>query len=124
MTINPSLPVQPENRIDAWLAGLLIEGPLAVREIETAAKTAAVSMRTIERAKKRLDIKAVKVDKVWYWGPPPVQNDIGIVAEETIDPTVQVAPEPGPRSGPAPWPAAMVRARPGYQVIHRGPRYR
>src|SRR5215831_14540084 len=54
---------------DAWLALLLSAGPVKVIDIQAEAKSAGISMRTVERAKKRLGVKAAKLDmrSGWVW---------------------------------------------------------
>src|SRR6516162_572445 len=57
---------------DTWLADFLSEGPVKSREIQAAAKSVGLSMRTVERAKKRLGVKAAKLDMRagWIWSLP------------------------------------------------------
>ena len=55
-----------------FLNELLADGPVRTKEISDAAENSEVaSWRTIERAKKELEIKAVQApDRHWYWLPP------------------------------------------------------
>lgn len=52
-----------------FLQSLLAEGELSQKQIEADAKGAGLSMRTIQRAKKELNIRSKKsvLDKGWYW---------------------------------------------------------
>jgi hypothetical protein len=81
---------------DAWLASLLSAGPVKVREIAAAAQAAGMSMRTVERAKQRLGIKADRLGKGWCWSLPQDRHD------EQATPATQTATEPvtpAPREG-------------------------
>lgn len=53
----------------AFLLELLADGELAQKQIQLDAKGASHSWRTVERAKKELNIVSIKskVDKCWYW---------------------------------------------------------
>lgn len=103
-------PARPITPVDAWLARILGAGPVKVIEIQAAAKSAGMSMRTVERAKKRLGVKAAKLDMRagWVWSLPdedrhePIQQ-----AEQATTPTLQLSASPP--VGPALWQVAMVR---------------
>src|SRR5262245_3338927 len=67
--------LKPAAGADAWLETLLRTGPMNVRDIEAAAAGAGMSMRTVERAKKRLGIKADRVGKGWCWSLPQERHE-------------------------------------------------
>jgi putative DNA primase/helicase len=52
-----------------FLHELLADGDMAFKDIESEAKGAGLAMRTIQRAKKALNIRSTKslLDKRWYW---------------------------------------------------------
>lgn len=52
-----------------WLVGAL-EHPVRSKELKSTAKDAGLSTRTLERAKKDLEIKADQGADGWYWLPP------------------------------------------------------
>ena len=95
---------------DAWLAGLLSGGAVKVIDIQAAANCAGISMRTVERAKKRLGVKAAKLDMRagWVWSLP--DEDRHKATEQSEQATI---PAPGlaasPPGGPALWQVVMVR---------------
>ena len=96
---------------DAWLADLLNGGPVNVCDIEAAAQAGGMSMRTVERAKKRLGVKADKLDmrSGWRWSlldegrHEPIPQE----AAQTTTPTPE--PPAAAPAGPALWQVAMVR---------------
>jgi len=61
-----------ERRIaEQWLSGRLLEGyPVLSTTILEEARQTGISRRTLFRAKAKLGIDAVKVDKHWYWRVP------------------------------------------------------
>ena len=54
-----------------FLADVLSDGPLDVKQIERRAKAEKLSMRTVERAKSKLGINSTKSGKTWLWKLPP-----------------------------------------------------
>jgi hypothetical protein len=106
---------------DAWLASLLSAGPVKVCEITTAAQAAGMSMRTVERAKRRLGIKADRSGKGWCWSLPQdrheakaqgVQETTSAAPPATTEPPA-AAPAPSGPAGPPLWTLALVRSRYG-----------
>jgi putative DNA primase/helicase len=59
-----------------FLEDVLSGGPVRSNEIKAAAEQNGHSWRTIERAKRDLEIKPQQASDGWYW-PPPGQNDLG-----------------------------------------------
>ncbi|SAL66180.1 TOPRIM domain-containing protein [Caballeronia cordobensis] len=54
----------------AFLRSLLSDGPLAAKQIESDARGAGHAWRTIERAKRDMDIEARKIGQKWVWALP------------------------------------------------------
>ena len=75
--------------VDQWLADLLRAGPVMVYEIEIAAKSFGTSMKSCERAKKRLGVKAVREGRGWAWR---LQGGHDVVAQTDQDRHPQPAP--------------------------------
>src|SRR5262245_1915803 len=102
---------------DDWLAGLLSAGPVRAVEIQAAAASAGVSMRTVERAKKRLGVKAAKLDMRagWIWSLPDEDRHKATKQSEqatTPPPKLAASPSAGlasPSAGLAIWQVVMVR---------------
>jgi len=109
--VNPSRGINGAAKpADAWLARLLSAGPVKVREIQTAAKSAGISMRTVERAKKRLGVKAAKLDMRtgWIWTLPDKDRHKATAQSEQVTIPTPEAPA-SPQTGPSLWQVAMVR---------------
>jgi hypothetical protein len=62
--------MQPHAPVDQWLHRLLSAGPVPVCEIETAAASLGACWKTVERAKARLSVKAVRQGRGWAWRLP------------------------------------------------------
>jgi hypothetical protein len=86
---------------DAWLASLLHAGPIKVSEIAAAAQAAGMSMRTVERAKRRLGIKADRSGKGWCWSLPQDRHDEEATPEAVKVDEQQVRPPEAAPPGPA-----------------------
>jgi hypothetical protein len=102
---------------DAWLTSLLSAGPVKVREIATAAQAAGMSMRTVERAKQRLGIKADRSGRGWCWSLPQDRHDEQATPTiqtviEPVTPAPSVEQPPSAPSGPS-FPMGLVRSRYG-----------
>lgn len=70
----------PEERSEreeaaAFLVGLLADTPIRSKEIKTAAESAGLAWRTVERAKTDLKIKPKQEGDGWYWRLPEGRND-------------------------------------------------
>ena len=76
-------PIRDEDRNELeeavrFLEGLLEEGPIPAKTVETEAKNAAISMRTVQRAKKKLGIESARDNSAggsrgkgeWKWYKP------------------------------------------------------
>lgn len=61
-----------------FLVGLLSEGPVPVKTIKVESNCAGLSWRTIERAKRTLDIEAKKISMHggWFWQMPEVDAEV------------------------------------------------
>jgi len=103
---------------DAWLASLLNAGPVNVRDIEAAAQAGGMSMRTVERAKKRLGVKADRSGKAWCWSLPQDRHEQSPQQQRSAGnngtqppPASDASSDPLPIQppGPAVWQLAMVR---------------
>ena len=92
--------------VDQWLMNRLEAGPVKVREIAIAAQAAGMSMRTVERAKRRLGIKADRSGKGWCWSLPQDRHD------EQATPATSAAQPSSVASGP-PFSLGLVRSRYG-----------
>jgi hypothetical protein len=77
-----------------WLQGLLAAGPMLALEIRRQAGEAAIPLRTLERAKKRLGVQAYRqeITGPWYWRLAPPEP-----VAEAAAPT----PPPAAPQGPA-----------------------
>lgn len=82
----PELPPRAEpaslgqrERAIVWLTAQLTDGPLEANEVERRAKAANISLTTLKRAKKALDVRSVRVGGlgncgVWVWQLPSEGN--------------------------------------------------
>jgi hypothetical protein len=59
-----------------FLRGMLAAGPVAVSEIEGAAKAERVASRTLDRAKAALGVVSIKDGKIWKWQVPKEDPDV------------------------------------------------
>jgi DNA primase catalytic core len=55
-----------------FLRAALSEGPVEAKEIQKQRKAAGISERTLNRAKKTLNVKSLRIGNVWYWASPEV----------------------------------------------------
>lgn len=63
-----------------FLLDLLMDGPLGAKECRAQASDAALSWRTVERAKTDLNVASVKRDGSWFWVLPQDRQPSGKVA--------------------------------------------
>jgi putative DNA primase/helicase len=75
----PALSRQERRDAEAWLSDLLTDGPMRAQEVQAAAREAGLAWRTVERAKRRLDVEATRVGGVagggqWWWRLLPAKT--------------------------------------------------
>ena len=58
---------------EEFIKDMLKDGDKLVTECQKEAKDHGFSETTINRAKRKMRIRSVKPDKVWYWHLPPVE---------------------------------------------------
>lgn len=61
-----------QNEIDRWLSDLLSAGSRQANEILQAGELRGYSLRTLKRAKKRLNLEAIQKRRAWYWRDPEI----------------------------------------------------
>jgi putative DNA primase/helicase len=93
--------------IEDWLSDLLDDGPMRSQMVQAAAREAGLAWRTVERAKNRLDVEAIRVGGVaasgeWWWRLPPAKTDTASANTDTIaDVAVLRSPTAVSREKPA-----------------------
>jgi putative DNA primase/helicase len=75
----PALGRQERRDTEAWLSDLLTDGPMRAPTVQAAAREAGLAWRTVERAKRRLDVEATRLGGVagggqWWWRLPPAKT--------------------------------------------------
>ncbi len=78
----PTIPMGRREEAVLWLAALLATDPVECAEVSRRAKQAAISLRTLRRAKKVIDVRSVRVGGLagsgfWVWVLPPGENGAG-----------------------------------------------
>jgi len=65
-------PPRPRNMAAEWLRGLLADGPVPVRQVESEAKAAGLSWATVRRAVDQLGVTSEKIafKEGWAWRLP------------------------------------------------------
>ncbi len=70
----PPLDREERREADAWLRGMLTDGPVASKSLETSAREAGLAWRTVRRAKDRIGAEAELLgygrQGKWYWRLP------------------------------------------------------
>lgn len=96
-----------------WLERLLRDGPVMVCEIKSAAKAFGVSMKTAERAKKKLGVKALRQGRGWAWRLQGQEQGghgaVPVVQAEIQDRHAEHTAEQPTDSGRPAFPPVMVR---------------
>jgi putative DNA primase/helicase len=76
----PRVDRQGHHEVDTWLGELLADGPLPVRQVQAAAREMEFGWRTVERAKRRLNVVAERIGGMadsgqWRWLLPSAKTD-------------------------------------------------
>jgi hypothetical protein len=66
-------------RAEAWLSQSLQRGPCLAQEGVEAAAALGISLRTLKRAKKALNVHSKKEGGIWYWYTSPHSGTVGTV---------------------------------------------